>query len=293
MIDKLFRIDFYPKDWLFDTGRLTPEERGIYIQIVCLIYANRGPIENDANWIAGVSGCSSRKVKAVVSSLIQKKFLTENGSKLSQKRAEYELNNKRTHLENSAKGGRKKAENESEDSENKDLASSDDDEPPPTPIASPSPSPIAKEKTSSSEPEPSSPEIQMAFSIYNEVAKRNSIPIAQKLSEQRKKGLKARLKDAGGLEGWRIAMEKVDGNPFLTGKGERGWKADIDFFLREQAFTRLMEGKYDETYRTSSPGGSKSDRAKAAIQSGLDSIPDPEPPEYDPETGELLYTHEG
>ena len=34
-MDRLFRIDFYPQDWLIDTARLTPEECGIFIQIVC------------------------------------------------------------------------------------------------------------------------------------------------------------------------------------------------------------------------------------------------------------------
>jgi len=146
MIDKLFRIDFYPKDWLIDTARLTPEERGIYIQIVCMIYANRGPIENDAKWIAGQSGCSTRKAKKIISELFQKKILIENGSKISQKRAENELETKREHLENSSKGGQNSAEKKRKNKENKDLASSGTTYPQHTPIATAtvplSPSPI-------------------------------------------------------------------------------------------------------------------------------------------------------
>ena len=34
-------------------------------------------------------------------------------------------------------------------------------------------------------------------------------------------------------------------SPFCLGAGSRGWKADIDWFLRPDTVTRIMEGKYD------------------------------------------------
>lgn len=109
-MDRLFRINFYPQDWLIDTARLTPEERGIYIQIVCLLYSNRGPIVNDAQWIAGVSGCSSRAVKSHINSLIIKGFLSlTNDKKLTQKRVMDEIKTKQNHFDNSSKGGSSKA----------------------------------------------------------------------------------------------------------------------------------------------------------------------------------------
>lgn len=126
-MDRLFRIDFYPQDWIIDTARLTPEERGVYIQIIALIYSNRGPIENDPVWIAGVSGCSSRMVKSVISKLEEKGFVQFSGGKITQKRAENELNIKRKHLELSSKGGRNRHENNRESKENKDLALSEDE----------------------------------------------------------------------------------------------------------------------------------------------------------------------
>jgi uncharacterized protein YdaU (DUF1376 family) len=144
-MDRLFRIDFYPQDWLIDTARLTPEERGIYIQIVSMIYANRGAIENDHNWIARASNCSTRLASSVIKNLIEKKFLHISGSKLTQKRAESELNMKRTHLELSSKGGRTKAEKEREVNKNKDLTSTDPTFSVSTPTATATPSPIEKD----------------------------------------------------------------------------------------------------------------------------------------------------
>ncbi len=124
-INRLFRIDFYPQDWIIDTSRLSLEERGIYVQIICLIYANRGEIENDPAWIAGTSGCSPRKAASLIQDLAAKNFLQLKGSKITQKRCENELETKREHLESSARGGRKKAENERKIIEINNIASSD------------------------------------------------------------------------------------------------------------------------------------------------------------------------
>ena len=145
-MDRLFRIDFYPQDWIIDTGRLTLEERGLYIQIVSLIYANRGAIENDAAWIAGVSGCSVRKAKSIISQLEARGVIQISGSKITQKRAENELKSKREHLEVSSKGGRKSAETRAKDKEINDVASTDDTKSVGTSTPTPPPNPKEEDK---------------------------------------------------------------------------------------------------------------------------------------------------
>lgn len=159
-MDRLFRIDFYPQDWLIDTARLAPDERGVFIQIVMMIYANRGPIPNDEKHLANLCGCSSRLVRSLVATLEQKGFVQISDGKIGQKRAENELNIKRNHLENSSKGGRtsaktarKSSENEDDTNENSHLVSSGISQslptPTPTPTASPSPKAKAKDRESS------------------------------------------------------------------------------------------------------------------------------------------------
>lgn len=86
--------------------------------------------------------------------------------------------------------------------------------------------------------------IEEAFSIYNDVAKKHGLPVAQVLNKERKAKLKARLKDCDGLEGWNIAMEKLSQSAFLTGK-TKDWKASFDFVLQQSSFIKLMEGVYD------------------------------------------------
>ena len=106
---------------------MTLEQRGLFIQVVAMIYANRGAIDNDPAWIGRAANCSPRLARVIISQLVKSDSLQVQGSKITQKRCEHELNMKRTHLELSAKGGRKKAENSSIDIENKDLTSTDYD----------------------------------------------------------------------------------------------------------------------------------------------------------------------
>lgn len=111
-------------------------------------------------------------------------------------------------------------------------------------------------------------EIDLAVVLYNEVAERIKLPPVQKLSDTRKKHLKARLKDCGGIEGWKSAVYKLESSDFCKGKNDRGWKADFDFIIRESSFIKLMEGKYENTSRTDNVN-SKSNRAKEAVGRGL------------------------
>ena len=84
-----------------------------------------------------------------------------------------------------------------------------------------------------------------AFDMFNELADEIGLPVAKVLSKKRKASLKARLAEAGGIEGWRSAMDKVRASPLCTGNNNRGWVADLDFILQQSSFTKLMEGSYD------------------------------------------------
>lgn len=86
-----------------------------------------------------------------------------------------------------------------------------------------------------------------AVRLFNVVAVQFGLPEVQKLTESRKTKLNNRLKDCGGIDGWKIALEKITASEFLTGDNDKGWKADFDFLVQESSFTKLMEGKYDNT----------------------------------------------
>lgn len=88
------------------------------------------------------------------------------------------------------------------------------------------------------------PSPEWAMETWNLLAEKLSLPRAQRLTDSRRARAKARLRDAGGREGWLYALSKVEGSDYLQGK-INGWKADFDFLLRESKFTKVMEGAYD------------------------------------------------
>ena len=88
-------------------------------------------------------------------------------------------------------------------------------------------------------------DLGVAARAYNAVAERCGLPEAAPLTDGRRRKLKARLKDCGGLDGWNAVLGKLEASGFLQGDNRYGWNANFDFLLQEKSFTRLMEGSYD------------------------------------------------
>lgn len=105
-------------------------------------------------------------------------------------------------------------------------------------------------------------ELAEAVEIYNEAARSTEgWPVAQRFTEARRASLRKRLKEVGGIEGWKIAIEKAKASDFLTGKrpGSNGpFFASFDFLLQAKSFTKLLEGAYDNrtgSYQTARDTG--------------------------------------
>ena len=84
--------------------------------------------------------------------------------------------------------------------------------------------------------------MQIALDEYNQLADRTELPQAKVLNKDRTKKLTARL-DEHGLEGWRQALEMIEGSSFLCGEAT-DWKASIDFLLQPSSFLKVLEGQY-------------------------------------------------
>ena len=82
------------------------------------------------------------------------------------------------------------------------------------------------------------------FSAWNQLPE--PIPHVQRMSDKRKKKLRTRMADSWWCDNWRKALDKIPQTPFLCGDNNRGWKADIDFFLQPDSVTKILEGKYDK-----------------------------------------------
>jgi uncharacterized protein YdaU (DUF1376 family) len=144
-MSKIFRFDCYPHDWLLDTSRLTPEDRGIYVQIVMLIYARGGQIDNDPKWISGWCNCSSRLVAASISRLVHMDIIQISDGIITQRRVGRESKVKRAQIESGVNGGRKASEKKPESGENKDIPPRVEPSEPPSSNPIPNPNPKSED----------------------------------------------------------------------------------------------------------------------------------------------------
>ena len=70
-----------------------------------------------------------------------------------------------------------------------------------------------------------------------------SLPKCQRITPKRSKGIANLLKKYS-YDDILTVFEKLEASDFCTGK-KNGWRADIDFILREDKFLSVLEGKYD------------------------------------------------
>lgn len=98
-------------------------------------------------------------------------------------------------------------------------------------------------------------DVGAAFQVYNDAAARTGWPRVQRLSDVRKRALRARLRECGGLDGWRHAVARAEASDFLCGRGRRAWTAfGFDWLVKPANFTKVMEGNYDNRTGPGDPG---------------------------------------
>ena len=97
-------------------------------------------------------------------------------------------------------------------------------------------------------PKPERTDYQGVLDAYHECCP--SFPAVIKLTETRKRAIKARLKDYG-LDEIKRAFSLAGQSDFL--KGSSGWQASFDWLMKPANMTKVLEGNY--TNRASPTGG--------------------------------------
>lgn len=102
--------------------------------------------------------------------------------------------------------------------------------------------------------------------LYNTVC--GSYPRLVKMSDKRKKAIKARLKTGYTLEDFKTLFEKAESSDFLKGKNKRNWRADFDWLTCDSNMAKTLEGKYDNKTGggPDDPGGKTHGAEKGYIQ---------------------------
>jgi hypothetical protein len=87
---------------------------------------------------------------------------------------------------------------------------------------------------------------QWFVDTYNSICV--SLPKCQRLNAKRSKAISRVLKNYSEEE-ILTAFNNLESSDFCKGKNDSGWKADIDFLLKEDKFDRVLEGRYNSKRR--------------------------------------------
>lgn len=235
---------FYPTDYEADTAHLTLLEDGAYSRLLRLCWMTPGcSLPDDEGWIFRRLRVRGDDEKQAVRSVLNEFFQRSDGRIFNDRlRSEYEqaIERHRAATENGKKGGQKTASLKTNDfvssdrvaNQNQNQNHKEEEE--------------AKASLSSGDDVQPIDDIAIAVSAYNATAAEAGWPRLQVLSKQRRSSLKARLQEAGGLDGWVAALAKAKASPHCCGHNDRGWTANFDFLTRQSSFAKLMEGNYDE-----------------------------------------------
>ncbi|MDE0703977.1 MAG: helix-turn-helix domain-containing protein [Rhodospirillaceae bacterium] len=112
---------------------------------------------------------------------------------------------------------------------------------------------------------PHPPVAIQAFRIWNETAARTGLRPALELTTDRATALAARVREAGGLDGWRKAVETAGRSAFLTGKKPGSYPATLDQVLKPEFFLKLREGNFNDSSPEAAPAAPDPAALKADV----------------------------
>jgi uncharacterized protein YdaU (DUF1376 family) len=248
-------FNFYPADFMNGVRGLTAQEVGVYTMILCRIYEQSGPVEYHPRRLSTYCGMREATCVSVVDKLVDLDKLQLVDGMLFNFRASDEIQKRADGLKIASKAGKASAEKRQQNQRMKstpvDVAFNHTDTDTDTEER--------EEKTSYEVlPAPLSiDDISEAVSAFNDMASRHGISQVQKMTDTRRKALRQRLKDCGGIDGWRVALSKIDQSDFLTGRSSK-WVCNFDWINKPANFTKLMEGNYDNRTSQAFPADNSS-----------------------------------
>lgn len=271
-------MPLYIADYLRKTMHLTRDQHGAYLLLLMACWDRGGRLPNDPGQLAGIVRATAGEWKRLSPIILP--FFKIDGPHLVQDRV-IEEHEKAARLsearrEAGKQGGRPRKETKDE-SQPKPKAfangnqTGSQNETPAGVRSSPSPStppsedppipPLGADGLFEGEAAPPEEpdEVQVAFDLWNEVARRCGLPVAKFLDENRRRAIRKRL-EAGGPHLWRAALASVEASAFLRGQKPGGdgrtFRADLTFVCQPKSFQKLVDGAY-----------------------GIDALPlDPQPP---------------
>lgn len=114
-------------------------------------------------------------------------------------------------------------------------------------------------------------EIVEVVDFYNQTCAICNLPKCMKLSDKRKKQIRARLRESGKEKVFE-AITIASQSEFMNGINENGWRADIEFITSANKFLLILEGRYTHRGNGNNYNGGNSSRAIEAGTKAIQSI---------------------
>lgn len=81
---------------------------------------------------------------------------------------------------------------------------------------------------------------------WNVVAEQCELTPCRRMTDKRVQAVRARWKDHDWREHYLEALNRLKGIRWVRGANDRGWIANIDWFLRPDTVNKLLEDGYDD-----------------------------------------------
>ena len=94
------------------------------------------------------------------------------------------------------------------------------------------------EESATSHPSP-----KQIVDLFNSICV--SFPSVRSLSEARRKAIKARL-NTYTIDEFKAMFEMAEASPFLKGQGDRNWRANFDWLIKDSNFAKVLDGNYSD-----------------------------------------------
>ena len=229
----------FPADFDADTGHLTFAEDGAYNRLLRLSWkCHEAKLPDDLDWICRKARATSSEDRALVAAILAEFFTRKGGKLFQQKLVKIWGEANAAHakrVEAGKSGGFAKAAKVKENAPSNATAM-----PEQCPSNQNQNQNHKEKKVSSDEDTP-----RLALDVFSSAASRAGWPQVRTMTAARKSALKARITDAGGIDGWTAAIRRAEASDFLCGRTPKAFTLTFDFLVTAGNFAKLTEGNYD------------------------------------------------
>lgn len=246
----------YPGDYARDTGHLSLAEHGAYTLLLDAYYSTGRPLPSSDSQLFKICRANTRFERSAVRSVVEQFWrATEQG--LVNDRAEKEIVDQQPRIDAARQNGKRGGRPAGTQRKPSGLAD-------PNPAkSSPAPAPTESKDQSpdglSSEPSSDPPSngrgngrappcpYEQIIALYHEHCP--DLPRCLKRTASRDRHMAARWRENHDLEYFRAFFQRVQTTPFLLGRGNGAWRADLEWLMKPEKFAKVLEGRYEDKGR--------------------------------------------